>query len=335
MRKRFAFGSFWLDTGRETLYEHGVPVAIGRKAYSLLRALVEAGGEVVPKADLMDAAWPNLSVEEGNLSVQIAALRRRLGASPEGEDWIATFPRVGYRFVGPVEAANVPPPTDPHSVPQSRVTERPGFNIEAYDLYVRGRSLCLQSPSGNKLARSYLIKAIGLEPGFARAYSCLAVTYSGAATNYGEAVEENLALGLACAQTAISVDPDNPEARWALGYVRLSGGEPEEAQSEWETALGDGTTGRTRSRRQPRQAGRHQCDAWTPRGSDRVGGEGAPPQPLSAGRILLGSRFRLLRRRPVCRRSTCSAQTGAGPVAGKAHSRREPGATRALDGSPA
>lgn len=234
---RFVFGSFLLDSGRETLYEHGVPVAIGRKALALLRALVEARGDVVTKAELMEAAWPAISVEESNLAVQIAALRRRLGTSPGNEDWIETFPRIGYRFVGPVDVTEVPTPGHPHAMPQSRVAERHGLSIEAYDFYVRGRSLCLQSPSGNKLARSYLIKAIGLEPGFARAHACLAATYSGAATNYGEAVDENLALGLACARTAVSVDPYNPEARWALGYVRLCGGELDEAQSEWQMAL--------------------------------------------------------------------------------------------------
>jgi len=69
---------------------------------ALLRALVEARVHVVTKSALMDAAWPNVSVEESNLTVQIAELRRRLRGSPDRKDWIATFPRVGYRFVGPL-----------------------------------------------------------------------------------------------------------------------------------------------------------------------------------------------------------------------------------------
>src|SRR5829696_9976724 len=99
---RFAFGPFLLDTARETLFEHGVPVSIGSRALALLRALTEARGQVVTKSALMDAAWPNVSVEESNLTVQIAELRRRLRGSPDSEDWIATFPRVGYRFAGPL-----------------------------------------------------------------------------------------------------------------------------------------------------------------------------------------------------------------------------------------
>jgi len=51
---------------------------------------------------LIDAAWSGLVVEESNLTVQIAALRRVLGVEPGGDKWIETLPRRGYRFVGPV-----------------------------------------------------------------------------------------------------------------------------------------------------------------------------------------------------------------------------------------
>lgn len=100
--QRFAFGPFVLDIGRDGLFEHGLPVPLGSKPLALLRALAEARGQVVAKSTLMDAAWPNSFVEESNLTVQIAALRRRLQVAPGGEEWIATFPRVGYRFAGPL-----------------------------------------------------------------------------------------------------------------------------------------------------------------------------------------------------------------------------------------
>ena len=54
---------------------------------------------------LIDAAWPGQAVEDSNLTVQIAALRRVLGeATPGGDRWIETMPRHGYRFIGPVVA---------------------------------------------------------------------------------------------------------------------------------------------------------------------------------------------------------------------------------------
>ncbi len=93
------FGSFAFDGGHGILLRRGSPVAIGTRGRALLQALLKANGEVVTKSALMDAAWPCTNVEESNLTVQIAALRKVLGRSADGEEWIATVPRVGYRLV--------------------------------------------------------------------------------------------------------------------------------------------------------------------------------------------------------------------------------------------
>ncbi|PST24099.1 tetratricopeptide repeat protein [Mesorhizobium plurifarium] len=98
---RFAFGPFVLDPGAGTLLRNGDPVAVGYRGLKLLAALVGRPGEILGKAELMDAAWPGRAVEEGNLTVQIAQLRKLLG--PAGGEWISTVPRVGYRFTGAVE----------------------------------------------------------------------------------------------------------------------------------------------------------------------------------------------------------------------------------------
>jgi len=93
------FGSFTFDCERGTLLRGGSSVVIGTRGQALLKALLEANGEVVTKSALMDAAWPCTHVEESNLTVQIATLRKVLGRSADGEEWIATVPRVGYRLV--------------------------------------------------------------------------------------------------------------------------------------------------------------------------------------------------------------------------------------------
>jgi DNA-binding winged helix-turn-helix (wHTH) protein/predicted ATPase len=95
-------GPFRLDTQGDLLLRGTEPVALGRRAIALLRALVEGPGTVVSKDALIDAAWPGQAVEESNLTVQIAALRRTLGGAPGGDRWIETMPRRGYRFIGPV-----------------------------------------------------------------------------------------------------------------------------------------------------------------------------------------------------------------------------------------
>jgi TolB-like protein/tetratricopeptide (TPR) repeat protein len=104
---RFAFGPFVLDPGAGTLLRNDAPVAVGYRGLRLLAALVGRPGEILGKAELMDAAWPGTAVEEGNLTVQIAQLRKLLGPAGDGGEgggeWIATVPRVGYRFAGAVE----------------------------------------------------------------------------------------------------------------------------------------------------------------------------------------------------------------------------------------
>ena len=96
--RRFAFGPFVLDSEAGTLLRKGAPVSIPYRASLVLTAFLNRRGEVLTKSELIEVAWQGAAVEEGNLAVQIAALRKLLGQLPEGGDWITTVPRVGYRF---------------------------------------------------------------------------------------------------------------------------------------------------------------------------------------------------------------------------------------------
>ncbi|WP_246687646.1 transcriptional regulator [Mesorhizobium sp. B3-1-7] len=99
----FAFGPFVLDPVKGTLLRQEIPISIGHRGITLLTTLAARPGDILTKAELMEAAWPGLAVEESNLTVQIATLRKALGPTDQGGDWIATVPRVGYRFTAPVE----------------------------------------------------------------------------------------------------------------------------------------------------------------------------------------------------------------------------------------
>src|SRR5436305_7740380 len=101
-----AFGPFVFDPARGVLLRDGRPVPVNQKGLMLLAVLLRAPGEAVDKATLMGAAWPDTAIEESNLSVQIAALRKLLGAAHDGSDWIVTVPRVGYRFAGSVSGTD-------------------------------------------------------------------------------------------------------------------------------------------------------------------------------------------------------------------------------------
>lgn len=99
-----AFGPFLLLPGQAVLLENQAPVRIGQRAFEVLAMLVEAHGQIVGKRALLARAWPGLVVEEGNLKVTIAGLRRILGehvhaAAPR---YIATVVGRGYRFIAPV-----------------------------------------------------------------------------------------------------------------------------------------------------------------------------------------------------------------------------------------
>ena len=98
----YTFGPFRLDTEAAILFCRGEPVSLGPRAVGLLRVLVERRAVPVSKQTLLDTAWAGLIVEESNLTVQIAALRRVLSEAPGGDRWIETLPRRGYRFIGPV-----------------------------------------------------------------------------------------------------------------------------------------------------------------------------------------------------------------------------------------
>lgn len=105
--KQFGFGQFIFDAEHGLLLRDGEPQPLGQRGLKVLQTLLEARGRVVDKATLFELAWPGLVVEESNLSVQIAALRKLLGQAPDGTDWIVTAPRLGYRLVGSVALGEV------------------------------------------------------------------------------------------------------------------------------------------------------------------------------------------------------------------------------------
>ena len=78
------------------------PVAIGSRAFDLLRVLVAADGDLVAKDEIMAAVWPGMLVEDSNLTVQISTLRRILDRGRAEGSSIQTVAGRGYRFATPV-----------------------------------------------------------------------------------------------------------------------------------------------------------------------------------------------------------------------------------------
>uniref|UniRef100_UPI003F246C26 ATP-binding protein n=1 Tax=Rhizobium sp. F40D2 TaxID=3453141 RepID=UPI003F246C26 len=98
----YCFGNCRFTPARQSLLCGDIPIRVGSRAMDLLHALVRRPGQVVNKDELFNAAWPSLFVEESNLKVNIAALRRALQVNGIDVPCIATVPGRGYRFVAPL-----------------------------------------------------------------------------------------------------------------------------------------------------------------------------------------------------------------------------------------
>jgi TolB-like protein len=124
------FGPFRLDADAEILFRGTEPAVLGQRAVALLRLLLERAGSPVSKDALIEVAWPGLAIEDSNLTVQIAALRRVLTEAPGGADWIETLPRRGYRYVGPaVKIGNRTAAIDPESSPALALPDKPSVAV--------------------------------------------------------------------------------------------------------------------------------------------------------------------------------------------------------------
>jgi predicted ATPase/class 3 adenylate cyclase len=106
-----SFGRFQLDLARRELRRDEKPVRLGSRALDILCVLVSAEGKVVTKDELMARVWGGV-VEEHNIPVHISALRKVLEEDRDGESWIVTVPRRGYRFLYSVPTNEAPRPVD-------------------------------------------------------------------------------------------------------------------------------------------------------------------------------------------------------------------------------
>src|SRR4051794_7581991 len=108
----YEFGPFRLIPADRLLLRNGQSLSLPPKAFDILVVLIQRSGHLVEKQQLMEAVWPGLFVEEGNVSVMIHALRKALGSNRGDRKYIETVSKRGYRFVAEVrliEAEPLPP----------------------------------------------------------------------------------------------------------------------------------------------------------------------------------------------------------------------------------
>ena len=101
------FGPYAFHLRQRLILDGDRPLRMGGRALDILQVLVEHAGRVVRKEQLIARVWPDSVVEEINLRVHIAALRRALGDGEKGQRYIVNVPQCGYSFIAPVHGDSV------------------------------------------------------------------------------------------------------------------------------------------------------------------------------------------------------------------------------------
>ena len=118
-----SFGPYYLDFSAQTLWRDGEHVKVGKRALAILCILLERPGRLVSKSELFERVWPGSSVDEANLRMQVAALRKAIG---EHAADIVSVTALGYRFIGePSAPSSDEPPSRPFRFQAPAAAEEP------------------------------------------------------------------------------------------------------------------------------------------------------------------------------------------------------------------
>ena len=127
--QQLVFGPFELDAQAGSLLRQGEPVAISYRAVRLLIALLERPGEVLSKSDLIEAAWEGAAVEEGNLAVQISALRKLWDNHLAAKTGSRRFPVWAIASQVPLNARQLQPPIRRPRIQDTQADNRPSIAV--------------------------------------------------------------------------------------------------------------------------------------------------------------------------------------------------------------
>ena len=122
----YEFGKFILDPGGKTLFSGGTPIHLPAKEFETLLLLVENNHKALSKDEMMEAIWQDSFVEESNLAKQISRLRKILNT--DGEQFIETLPKHGYRFSADLRITN--PVAEEPVILERRTVKRLTFAVE-------------------------------------------------------------------------------------------------------------------------------------------------------------------------------------------------------------
>lgn len=148
------FGPYRIYPGQRLVMEADQPLRLGRRAMDILLILLEHAGKVVSKQQLIAGVWPNSVVEDINLRVHMAALRKALGDGQAGQRYIVTVAQRGYSFVAPYSLEQI----EQH--PDAEGPQPSGHNLPVRRTRLIGRQLLVDSLV-TQLARQRFITLVG------------------------------------------------------------------------------------------------------------------------------------------------------------------------------
>jgi DNA-binding winged helix-turn-helix (wHTH) protein/Flp pilus assembly protein TadD len=218
----YEFGEFQLDVSERTLERRQPPerIVIPDKAFRTLVHLVRNSGALVTKEAILDAVWPGVIVEDGNIGKAIHIIRSALGDRSGEWTYIETVAKHGYRFIAEVTRIEkmVAAASSAAPVPKTGASGR----SSAYDLYIRGKVKAGgENIDDTNEAIALLEAAVGLDPSCAGAYAQLARAYNTRSFKFtsqadGRHFRENADVALA---KALDLDPNLAEAHFARGLI--------------------------------------------------------------------------------------------------------------------
>jgi eukaryotic-like serine/threonine-protein kinase len=152
--KIFRFGPFELRTRTRELYKHGIKLKLRPQPFQILSELLSRPGELVTREELREKLWSSGTFVdfEQSLNTSIKELRAVLGDSATDPHYAETVPRLGYRFIAPVEGMEV-------AIPKGDAPS-PGPSVEAAAAQTLGEKIGILP--GFRVAALFAAAVIGV-----------------------------------------------------------------------------------------------------------------------------------------------------------------------------
>jgi DNA-binding winged helix-turn-helix (wHTH) protein len=238
----YEFGEFRLDPERRLVWNgDGAPLELAPRAFDALLMMISRPGELIEKAALMGALWPNVTVVENSLDQIVSRLRRALGDTSKDSPLIVTERGRGYRFVASVRVLSTPDETTEASreplAPNARLRRGSTRDRDAQRLYQQGRALSTRpSPDNLRAACELFRAAYERDPNFYLALAHLALMRP-VLVMFGLAEPSVLDIAMREARTALGAVSDLGRAYQALGNIAVLRGKWNEAKENFDAAV--------------------------------------------------------------------------------------------------